>query len=318
MPGAPENFLPVPPGLVGPQGAPPPVEEPAQEPTQLDPIAEESSPGGTAEEQEPPRKASRTDEGTRAPGTPIHQLLRVIRSRRDQPESSRPSEASPREASRSPRREDPDHGLLTWFSLNDEGELNFLAKRNDEISLKDLNEAEAKMFEESDAIEWKAILNSKAVRVIHGAEAEAGRKKWGDRILSSRMVRRKKPLPEDNRWKAKSRWCVGGHKDPDTGTLTTYAPTPQGEGMMAFIQTSLNLKHSFAFTDVKNAFCQSDKIRREAGPLFAEPCEDNLRLADFSFYLRKHPVPRLVGHAKLMLLSFSFYWTIGGIEHLSV
>ncbi|CAE7211849.1 unnamed protein product, partial [Symbiodinium sp. KB8] len=272
MPGAPENFLPVPPGLVGPQGAPPPVEEPAQEPTQLDPIAEESSPGGTAEEQEPPRKASRTDEGTRAPGTPIHQLLRVIRSRRDQPESSRPSEASPREASRSPRREDPDHGLLTWFSLNDEGELNFLAKRNDEISLKDLNEAEAKMFEESDAIEWKAILNSKAVRVIHGAEAEAGRKKWGDRILSSRMVRRKKPLPEDNRWKAKSRWCVGGHKDPDTGTLTTYAPTPQGEGMMAFIQTSLNLKHSFAFTDVKNAFCQSDKIRREVPDPVLQGC----------------------------------------------
>ncbi|CAE7298113.1 unnamed protein product, partial [Symbiodinium microadriaticum] len=296
MPGAPESFLPVPPGLVGPQGAPLPemdphlhggvhstatsrrssVEEPAQEPevpAPLDPIAEESSPGDTAERQEPPRKAPRTEEGTRAPGTPIHQLLRVIRSRRDQPESSRPAEASPREASRSPRREDPDHSLLTWFSFNTEGELNFLAKRNDEISLKDLNEAEAKMFDESDAIEWKAILNSKAVRVIHGAEADAARKKWGDRILSSRMVRRKKPLPEDNRWKAKSRWCVGGHTDPDTGTLTTYAPTPQGEGMMAFIQTSLNLKHSFAFTDVKNAFCQSDKIRREAGPLFAEPCE---------------------------------------------
>ncbi|CAE7917463.1 unnamed protein product, partial [Symbiodinium sp. KB8] len=162
MPGAPESFLPVPPGLVGPQGAPLPemdphlhggvhstatsrrssVEEPAQEPevpAPLDPIAEESSPGDTAERQEPPRKAPRTEEGTRAPGTPIHQLLRVIRSRRDQPESSRPAEASPREASRSPRREDPDHSLLTWFSFNTEGELNFLAKRNDEISLKDLN-----------------------------------------------------------------------------------------------------------------------------------------------------------------------------------
>ena len=42
---------------------------------------------------------------------------------------------------------------------------------------------------------------------------------------------------------------------------------------MAFIQTSLNLGHRFSFTDVKNAFCQSDKLTREAGPLFAEPCE---------------------------------------------
>ena len=40
--------------------------------------------------------------------------------------------------------------------------------------------------------------------------------------------------------------------------------------------------------------------------------------ADFSFYLRKHPVPRLVGHAKTRLLSFNFYWTIGGLKLLYI
>ena len=104
--------------------------------------------------------------------------------------------------------------------------------------------------------------------MIYGEEAETARRRRGDRVLSSRMVRRK-----NHKWKAKSRWCVGGHTDPDTGSLVTYAPTPQGEGMMAFIQTSLNLEHRFAFTDVKNAFCQSDELKREKGPLFAEPCE---------------------------------------------
>ncbi|CAE7233206.1 unnamed protein product [Symbiodinium natans] len=92
-------------------------------------------------------------------------------------------------------------------------------------------------------------------------------------ISSSRMVRRRKPLPEDHKWKAKSRWCVGGHTDPDTGSLTTYSPTPQGEGMMAFMQTSLNLGHRFSFTDVRNAFCQSDKLVRPRGPIYASPCE---------------------------------------------
>ena len=298
MPGAPENFIPVPPCWLDHKECRRhrtqklfPLREyiprlPHGDHRWRNPhkslksrqIPEEMSPGEAAEGQEPPPpKVPRTDEGPRAPGTPIHQLLRVIRFGRNFEDSGRTTESEQRETSRSPRRENSDRELFSWFSMNEEGKLHLLAKRNDEISLKDLTAAEAKMFEESDAIEWKAILDSKAVRVIHGAEASAVRAKWGDRILSSRMVRRKKPLPEENHWKPKSRWCVGGHTDPDTGTLTTFAPTPQGEGMMSFIQTSLNLKHLFSFTDVKNAFCQSDKIARQAGPLFAEPC-DGLRL----------------------------------------
>ena len=149
----------------------------------------------------------------------------------------------------------------------------FLAKRNDEISLKDLSLEEKKLFSESDELEWNSVLKTRAVRVVTGREADHVREKLGDRIISSRMVRRRKPLEKLGSWKAKSRWCLHGHSDPDTGSLVTYAPTPQVESIMTFLQTGANLGHCFAFSDVKNAFCQSDRLRRPNGPLYAVPCE---------------------------------------------
>ena len=79
-----------------------------------------------------------------------------------------------------------------------------------------------KLFEASDQLEWQAILKTKAVRVVHGAEAEALRKKYPERILSSRMVRRRKPLDER----------TSGKQSPDgvstviqTQTLQASRPT---------------------------------------------------------------------------------------------
>ena len=133
------------------------------------------------------------------------------------------------------------------------------------------------------------MLKTVAVRVAYGAEAARLRARYADRILSSRMVRRKKPLPEMHRWKPTSRWCLHGHPDPDTGTLVTYAPTPQGEGRMMFMQVGINLGHVFSFGDVKNAFCQSDGLRRPGGPLFAEPC-DGLNLPSGALIVLNVPV----------------------------
>ena len=213
-----------------------------------------------------------------------------------------------KERERSPRRSTPitpaqaasseetEESLPTWFQeqgwsgtvenyyfngntdfILHQGKWTLMAKRGDEISLKDLSAKEKELFEASDQAEWDAILNTKAVRVIHGAEAMQIRKSHSDRIISSRMVRRRKPQPGLNAWKAKSRWCLHGHSDPDTGSLVTYAPTPQAEGMSMFLQVSLNLGMKVAFGDVKNAFCQSDRLKRPRGPLFAEPCQ-GLRL----------------------------------------
>ena len=69
----------------------------------------------------------------------------------------------------------------------------------------------------------------------------------------------------------------------------TYAPTPQAESIMMFCQTGLTLGMKFAFGDVKNAFCQSNKLRRPRGPLFAEPCE-GLSLPPGSLIIIEVPV----------------------------
>ncbi|CAE7241240.1 Abcb1 [Symbiodinium sp. CCMP2456] len=132
-----------------------------------------------------------------------------------------------------------------------------------------LAEEERKLFEQSDKVEWEAMLATGAVRVLTGKEAREARRKFPDRILSSRMV-----LPDKlNAWKAKSRWCIQGHSDPDTSELQTYAPTPSTEGLMMFLQTATNLRQECAFADVRNAFCQSLPLSRSKGPLFAEGCE---------------------------------------------
>ena len=243
--------------------------------------------------------ASTTGPMTRAPGTPVDRLLSGVPRNRT-PSPTRPvrpenrltpveelSRRTVRERvdeferlrDRSPRRRPDDEGdqALQFFGFTHLGgerhSLQLLAKRGDEISLKDLSQEEKTLFDKSDKVEWDAILGTKAVKILVGKEAQKMRELYPDRIVSSRMVRRKKPLPEMHKWKAKSRWCLHGHADPDTGDLVTYAPTPQAEGMAMFLQVAVNYGFLTSFGDVKNAFCQSRPLARKRGPLFAEPCE---------------------------------------------
>ena len=301
VPQAPQPAIPIPPGLHPlsqveqlqgdpVQVRPPPglrshessrrtsitVEEPAVEPditTRLSPVPEEDPTG--PEGLEPPSKVARTTEpvgAERRSGSPIGSILDMVRRGRQLASGSTdPVEISPDLEMENPNLEDTGEDLLTFDE--DLSAWTYVASRSDEISLKDLSLEEQKLFEESDRVEWEAILQTKAVHVVVGAEAARLREKYSDRIVSSRMVRRKKPVPERlHGWKPKSRWCLHGHRDPDGGSLITYAPTPQAEGMNLFMQTGLNLGHCFVFGDVKNAFCQSDPLRRAKGPLFAEPC----------------------------------------------
>ena len=220
-----------------------------------------------------------TDVQMRAPGTPIRNLLDAV-------SRGRQIDASERRAF---SEEPPDDDLAQWFSIGEDGEFSYVASRSDEIRLKDLSIEEKKLFEQSDVIEWQAILKTKAVRVLRGKEAAEMRRRYPERVLSSRMVRRKKPQPGEGNWKAKSRWCIAGHEDPDTASLTTFSPTPATESIMSFLQVGLNLRHRFSFTDVRNAFCQSDKLKRPLGPIFAEPCE-GLQLEPGSLIAIEAPV----------------------------
>ena len=80
-------------------------------------------------------------------------------------------------------------------------------------------------------------------------------------------------MPGIGNVKYKSRWCVLGHSDPDSGTFKTFAPMPSTESISLFFQLALCLDLVMLFADVKSAFCQSDPLERPQGPLYTEPCD---------------------------------------------
>ena len=138
--------------------------------------------------------------------------------------------------------------------------------------MKNATPEELEGFKISDAAEWKSIVDFGAVKVLSEKEADVIRKDMSHRILASRVVRRKKPMPGIGNFKYKSRWCVLGHSDPDSGSFKTFSPMPSTEAISLFFQLALCLGLSMAFADVKSAFCQSTELDRPQGPLFAEVC----------------------------------------------
>ena len=150
----------------------------------------------------------------------------------------------------------------------------FLARSSDEVYRKHLSPDEHVAFEIADSAEWKAIVDSGSVKVLDSEVANTIRKERSDRAINSRMVRRLKPQQGTfQKPKAKSRWCVLGHQDPDAADMFTYAPTPQTESIMMFLFLLQLCNLTLSIADLKNAFCQSDSLDRSAGPLFVEPCE---------------------------------------------
>eukprot|EP00959_Pyramimonas_sp_CCMP1952_P200880 4201386-Pyramimonas_sp.AAC.1 len=80
------------------------------------------------------------------------------------------------------------------------------------------------------------MMGTGAVDVIPPKQADVVRKTQPERGISSRMVRRWKPVEGTfNEPEAKSRWCVHGHPGPDSGSLQVYAPTPQTASIMLFL-----------------------------------------------------------------------------------
>ena len=159
----------------------------------------------------------------------------------------------------------------------EDGKLSLMAKpvntKNGEFNMKTATAEEIKGFLLSDVAEWKAIEELGAVKVHHGLDAERIRKSHPHRVLSSRMIRRKKPMPGIGQFKYKPRWCVAGHQDPDTGKYQTFSPMPSVESITMFFQICLNMRFGLSFADIKNAFCQADKLDRPTGPIYVSPCE---------------------------------------------
>ena len=141
------------------------------------------------------------------------------------------------------------------------------APRNGEISWSQMTPEEVIKFKESDLAEWRSL-----EKVWKGKQAEELRRIYKDRIMTARVVRRKKPMPGLHQFKPKSRFCVHG-RDPDGGSFKTFAPTPSAEAFHMVCQTIANGKMHLLFADVKAAFAQSNPLKRPQGRLFATPCD---------------------------------------------
>ena len=154
----------------------------------------------------------------------------------------------------------------------------FLAKptkaKNSEFDMKQATPEEIKGFEASDLKEWEAILSMGSVRVLSKEESLKVIANSPERVITSRMIRRKKPVPGVGNFKFKSRWCLHGHQDPDSmsGSFQVFSPMPSCESITLFFQIAINEQLLVCFLDIQNAFCQADRLDRPQGKLYAVPC----------------------------------------------
>ena len=149
--------------------------------------------------------------------------------------------------------------------------LTYLTKQSGkELDWKKLSEDEKKMFVEAKITEIENLVNSNAIAIETDKNTiEKIMREYPHRIMPSRFIFTKKAGELGETWKAKARWILLGHKDPDSLELERYAPTPSSTTVMLCLQVISSMKFRLFIMDVSSAFGQSDPHEREQGPLFA-------------------------------------------------
>ena len=120
--------------------------------------------------------------------------------------------------------------------------------------------------------EWTAVLDTSAVTTISPGAARDIRKHLLHRIVPSRHVYREKPgKGVGAASKAKCRWCVLGHRDPDIRQLERSSLSPQTSSKNAFLFVAPVFQREVALCDLRSAFTQSDRdlVDRPQGKLYA-------------------------------------------------
>ena len=155
--------------------------------------------------------------------------------------------------------------------------------RGDELPRHMIPDSEWPRFLQATVAEWAAILDTSAVTIISPAAARDIRKHLSHRIVPSRHVYREKPGEGVGTVsKAKCRWCVLGHRDPDIRQLERSSPTPQTSSIYTFLFVAAVLQREVTLGDLKSAFMQSDKdvSERSQGQLYASLPPGGIPLAD--------------------------------------
>ena len=110
---------------------------------------------------------------------------------------------------------------------------------------------------------------SRATQHCGGRQLDRIRREHPGRIMPSRFIFTKKAGEVGEDWKAKARWILLGHRDPDAAQLERYAPTPSSTTVMLCLQIIASSRYRLFIMDVSSAFGQSDPHEREQGPLYA-------------------------------------------------
>ena len=155
--------------------------------------------------------------------------------------------------------------------------------RGDELPRHMIPDSEWPRFLQATVAEWAAILDTSAVTIISPTAARDIRKHLSHRIVPSRHVYREKPGEGVGTVsKAKCRWCVLGHRDPDIRQLERSSPTPQTSSIYTFLFVAAVLQREVTLGDLKSAFMQSDRdvSERSQGHLYASLPPGGIPLAD--------------------------------------
>ena len=159
------------------------------------------------------------------------------------------------------------------YFVNADGEFKFIAltkQSGKELVESKLTKQEKEIFDSAKVLEINNLVNSNAIQIVtDAAELSKIYKDFPHRIMPSRFILVKKAGEVGEDWKAKARWILLGHKDPDALELERYAPTPSSTTIMLCFQIIASMKFRMFIMDVSAAFGQSDPYEREQGPLFA-------------------------------------------------
>ena len=164
-------------------------------------------------------------------------------------------------------RKDCFYALKTF---EDEFPLHYLTQKGKELNEKSLTADEKKLFREAKLLEIGNLTNSGAIELITDKDKlKEIREKYGHRIMPSRFLITKKTGEIGEKWKAKARWILLGHRDPDSLQLERFAPTPSSTTVMLVLQVIASHHYHLFVMDVSSAFGQSDPYERDQGPLYA-------------------------------------------------
>ncbi|CAE7348803.1 RE1, partial [Symbiodinium necroappetens] len=143
-------------------------------------------------------------------------------------------------------------------------------KSGKELNEKNFTKQEQELFNEAKLKEINTLEQGNSIRFITDPdEVQRVKKELGHRIMPSRFVLTKKSQELGEAWKAKARWILLGHRDPDALEVERFSPTPSGPTVHLAFQLIASQRFGLEIMDVTSAFGQSDAEVRKQGPLYA-------------------------------------------------